>query len=200
MTKTRQKTLMIDLLESAPSIVFLIFLRNQSGLEIAGWVGCLAALMVFVALYLLNHKPHPVLLGVNLHILLATPVIIGIDYFGAEQLASFLANHAHKGVLLTVFFVGVLQTVFLAGGFIGRLDLPHKIQTKYSCYMLVAGFIGLIWAFGSETGAFLGVLLPLTAMIGLRNFLLARWHDNNSSAGALYVGMPIDNPGTEPAV
>lgn len=199
MAKTRQKTLMIDVLESAPSIAFLIFLRNQSGLEMAGWIGSLAALIVFIALYLLNQKPHPVLLGVNLHLLFATPVIIGIDYLGAEWLASLLASHAHKGVLLTVCIVGLLQTVFLKGGFVGHLDLPQKIQTKYSCYLLAVGFIGLSWAFSTETGALLGVLLPLTAMIGLRNFLLARWQDNNSGAGAMYVGMSIDNPGTEPA-
>ena len=197
MANTRQKTLMIDILESAPSIAFLIFLRSQFGLEMAGWIGSIAALLVFVALYLLNQKPHPILLGVNLHLLFATPVIVGIDYVGAELLASFLADHAHKGVLLTVFFVGVAQTAFLKGGFVGRLDLPQKIQTKYSYYLLAAGFIGLIWAFGTETGAFLSVLLPLTAMIGLRNFLLARWQDNNAGAGAIYVGMSTDNQGTE---
>ncbi|MEM8539344.1 MAG: hypothetical protein AAGF25_00180 [Pseudomonadota bacterium] len=197
MAKTRQKTLMIDILESAPSIAFLIFLRSQFGLEMAGWIGCIAALLVFVALYLLNQKPHPILLGVNLHLLFITPAIVGIGYFGAGQFASFLADHAHKGVLLTVLFVGVVQTMFLKGGFVGRVDLPEKIQTRYSFYLLVAGLVGLFWAFGTEKGAFVGVLLPLTAMIGLRNFLLARWQDNNSGAGAIYVGISADNQGTE---
>ncbi|MBN9669751.1 hypothetical protein [Roseibium aggregatum] len=196
----RQKAFLIDLLEGVPSIAFLIFLRNEAGLELAGWIGSLAALLAFAALYLLNCKSHPVLLGVNLHLLFATPVIIGIDYAGATQLASFLASHAHKGVLLTVCIVGVLETMFMAGGFVGAPDLPKKTITKYSRMMLVVGLTGVCWAFGTEASAFIAVLVSLTAMIGLRNFLLARWQDNNSGAAALFIGLPISGHGSETAV
>ncbi|WP_330563311.1 hypothetical protein [Roseibium sp. FZY0029] len=92
MANARQQQLLLDLFESLPSIVFILLWRQTSNLELAGWTGCGFAAFVLAGLVLLKARIHPVLIGINLHILLVTPVLVGFYRFGDRALAEFLTD------------------------------------------------------------------------------------------------------------
>lgn len=196
MTQSRQKEWFTGILEGVPSIAFIALWRGGYGLETAGWVGSGLAAAVLLYLWLSRTPGHPVLFGINIHNLLATPVIVGLFLSGFGDLGALLADHSQKGVLVTVFLVGVAQTLFSSAGFVGSRDLPQAQKRNYSLLLLAVSLAGIFWAFGIENGVFVAVFVPLTVMFGLRRFLLARWHDRNPDAsGGLLLVVPVTEAG-----
>jgi hypothetical protein len=196
MTQSRQKEWFTDILEGVPSIAFIALWRGGYGMETAGWAGSGLAAAVLLYLSSTRTRSHPVLFGINLHILFATPVIIGLFRLGAGDLGALLADHGHRGVLVTVFLVGIGQTLFTSAGLIGSQDLPLLQKRTYSLSLLAVSLAGILWAFGIQNSGFMAVFVPLTVLFGLRRFLLARWHDRNPSGSeAVLLVAPVSDAG-----
>lgn len=196
MTQSRQKEWLTDILEGVPSIAFIALWRGGFGMETAGWVGSGLAAAVLLYLWKSGTRSHPVLFGINIHILFATPVIVGLFRLGVVDLGAVLADHGHRGVLVTVFLVGVGQTFFSSAGFIGSKDLPQSRKRTYSLLQLAVSLAGILWAFGIENSGFVAVFVPLTILFGLRRYLLARWQDRNpDGSGAMLVAAPVTGAG-----
>ncbi|KZM47599.1 hypothetical protein [Labrenzia sp. OB1] len=192
---SKQKQWVADIVESLPSIAFILLWRQGGDLEMAGWAGSALALGAFMVFGILKLRMHPVLLGVNLHILLATPLVVGVYRFGDETIADFLSVNAYGSVLLTVLFAGVVQTVFSKSGFVGIADMPAHLQRRYSFLMLFISALGAAWALSDPGTGFVPVLATLTLLIGGRRFLLARWSDRNGLQGeAIVAGFSTREP------
>jgi|GEM_PF-1354175 len=195
MSSSHQKQWIADLLEGLPSIVFILLWRQGGDLETAGWAGSALALGVFVVFGVLKVGMHPVLLGVNLHILVATPLIVGLYQSGHGTIADLLAGYSHGGVLLTVLLAGIGQAVFRKGGYVGFMEIPVRSQRRISLLMLVISGFGAVWALSTPDSSFVPVLVTLTVLIVGRRFLLARWADRRSSEGAVILGaFPVSEP------
>ncbi|WP_422037445.1 hypothetical protein [Roseibium sp.] len=187
--KSHQQQWLQDIFEGLPSVAFLLVWRQSGDLEFAGWCGALLALVSFVLFFVVKSKMNPVLLGVNLHLLLVTPLIVGTFRLGFTDLGAFLADHAHSAVLLSVFVAGLCLTVFTQRGFIGSAGLPSKQRRRYSLMMLAASASGMIWALSRPESSLVPVIVTLTFLIGGRRFLLARQADHSgpSAVAALAV-------------
>ena len=189
MDRSRQKQWFTDLLESVPSITFIVLWRQGGDLELAGWVGSGLALGVFTAFVWLRVHMHPVLLGVNLHILVVTPLIVGLFRFGNADLAKTLVAYSHGGVLLTVLATGLALSCFSRNGFAGFPDLPLRQQRRISALMLFVSILGAGWALATPENSLVPVVVTLTLLIGGRRFLLARWMDRaNGKDTAMMTG------------
>lgn len=189
---SRQRLWLTDLLEGLPSVAFILLWRQSGELELAGWVGSGLALVAFAVFFAMRARMNPVLFGVNLHILVATPIIVGVFYLGFEQFGRLLASHAHSAVLLTVFLTGLLLTLFSKRGFVSA-ELPQKQVGFYSVLMTAASAFGVSWAFLIPSQAFLVVIATLALLIVGRRFLLAQWADRGSKSDTFAVAT-ISNP------
>jgi len=194
---SRQKMMVRDLLQSAPTALFLLLWRGDVGLELAGWCGSAAALFVLIYCRAVNVPAHPILLGANIHLLLATPVIVGLDRAGAAALSDQLAQYGHPGVLITVWLTGLWLTVFSRAGFVGEDTMPARQRVLYSCALLGVCALGIVWAFVIAEPGVMAVALPFIALIGVRGWLLARWQDRaGCMSGAAFL-MPQEPPFTD---
>lgn len=187
--KSHQKQWLQDIFEGLPSVAFLLVWRQSGDLEFAGWCGAILALIAFVLFYAVKSKMNPVLVGVNLHLLLVTPLIVGTFHLGLTDLGRFLAAYAHSAVLVSVFVAGLCLTVFTSRGFIGSVGLPPKQKRHYSLVMLAVAVLGMVWALSRPESSLVPVIVTLSALIGGRRFLLARQADNSgrSTVAALAV-------------
>lgn len=185
--KSHQQQWLQDIFESLPSVAFLLVWRQSGDLPLAGWCGALLALIAFVVFYAVKSKMNPVLLGVNLHLLLVTPLIVGTFSMGFTDLGVFLAAYAHSAVLLSVFVAGLGLTVFTSRGFIGSAGLPARQKRRLSLVLLAVSASGMIWAMSTPESSLVPVIVTLTALIGGRRFLLAREADNS---GASAIALP----------
>jgi hypothetical protein len=173
MANARQKQLLLDLFESLPSIVFILLWRQTSDLELAGWTGCGLAAFVLAGFVLLKARMHPVVLGINLHILLVTPVLVGFFRFGDRALAEFLTGYSYSAVLLTVTVTGGVLTLFSRSGFVGVPGLPRYQRNRLSLLMLAVSLAGAVWACWAPDNSIFPVVATLTLLIGGRRFLIA---------------------------
>lgn len=180
--KSHQQQWLQDILEGLPSVAFLLVWRQSGDLELAGWCGALLALISFVLFFAARSRMNPVLLGINLHLLIVTPLIVGTYRLGFADLGAFLAAYAHSAVLVSVFLAGVFLTIFSERGFIGSKGLPPKRNRRYSFAMLAVSALGMIWALSQPDSSLVPVVVTLTALIAGRRFVLARQADNSSSA------------------
>lgn len=188
MNHSKQKRFITDLLEGLPSIVFILLWRQSGDLEAAGWAGSLAALCVLGLMLYLKTKPHPVLVGVNIHILLASPVIVGLFRFGDIEVARFLSAHAYPAVLLTVLLTGIWQTLFSSKRFSALDDVSDAVQLRFSLALMVVCALGAVWALATPGSSFVPVVGTLTALIVGRNFLQARFSDKNGTGSLVVAG------------
>lgn len=199
--KSHQQQWLQDILEGLPSVAFLLVWRQSGDLEFAGWCGALLALVAFLVFYTVKSKMNPVLLGVNLHLLVVTPLIVGIFRLGFADLGNFLATYAHSAVLLSVFVAGLYLTVSTRRGFIGSAGLAPKQKRNYSLALLAISGAGMIWALSQPESSLVPVIVTLTALIGGRRFLLARQADNSGPsvvAGlAVLPGADVSHNGIE---
>lgn len=197
MDRSQQKQWLTDLLEGVPSITFILLWRQMGDLEFAGWVGSALALFTFAVFLKLRTRMHPVLLGVNLHILVATPLIVSMFRFGETVIAKQMVVYSHGGVLLTVLITGLVLTIFTKGGFAGFPDMPRKQQMRWSGLMLAVSALGAVWILATPDDSLVAVVVTLTLLIGGRRFLLARWMDrSNKEEGLAIGGVSIVEPQT----
>ena len=181
---------MRDALESIPSVAFLALWQGQVGLQAAGWTGAVLAAAVLIGFRCYRVPYNPILLGINIHLLLATPLIIALFRMGASDLGRILVGHAYRGVLVTVFLVGCALTLFSDRGFLGLSGLPAANRRAYSAILLAASTATILWSFVIATGStpLLSIAVPLMALFGLRRFLIARWQDRSRAADGIVAG------------
>lgn len=183
-----QKRWLTDLLEGLPSIIFILLWRQSGDIEMAGWIGTYAAFGVLGLLFFMKTPMNPVLMGVNIHMVLATPLIVGLFRIGQTDIARFLAANAHAGVLVTVFAVGVVLTFYSKRGFSNLANVSVSKQRLYSLVLLGICGAGAIWGLTTEGSSFVPVVATLTVMFLGRNFLQARLSDKNGAGAGLVVG------------
>jgi hypothetical protein len=168
-----------DILESTPSFVLVALWRSGIDLETAGWVGAALAAAVLIGFRAYKVRFNPILLGINTHLLLITPLVVALFHFGASGLGKILVAHSYKGVLITIFLIGCALTLLSREGFIGFEKLSRPSVVTYSIVLLLASLAAIAWAFSYSGGAVVGIVLPIVALFGLRRLLIARWLDNN---------------------
>lgn len=172
-----QKRWVGDLVEAAPSIVFLALLRTDLYIEVSGWIGAALSAMLLGSFHHFRIAHNPVMLGINVHLLVVTPLIVGMSQLGARDLSELLLRHSYRGVLVSIFFVGCALTLFSPRGFIGVSPRLKTGQRKYSGIMLAASALAAAWALSYSGGAFLAVSAPIIVLFGLRRLLLAHGRD-----------------------
>lgn len=185
MAGSQQREWVTGVLESLPSVTFLALWRGEvTGLEAAGWIGSAVAAAVLLLLQARRTPCDPILLGINLHLLAITPLIVGLFQLGQVGLARVLVDTAHNGVLIAVLVVGGTLTVFGPRGFIGLDGLPAALTRSYSGLLLAVAAAGVLWSFVNVGGSTLmSVGLPLMVLFGLRRYLVARWRDRAGGGG-----------------
>ena len=126
---------------------------------------------------------NPIMLGINIHLLLITPLIMITQWAGAAGLSESLLLHSYHGVLMTVFLVGCLLTVLSRCGFIG-IEPPQTATQRHSLVMVAAPGLAVIWEFAFAESALVAVAIPLAVLFGLRRLLIARICDGTGSANS----------------
>lgn len=189
MSGSRQREWLTDILESAPSIVFLTLWRSDVDIELAGWTGVGLAAIVLLGFRLSRVHFNPILLGINVHLLIITPLIVTVSQMGALDFAGALIASSERGVLATVFIVGCALTAFSRRGFIGTDDLSTANRWGYSSVLLVAAAAAMVWAFTYTGNTLLAIAIPMMGLFGLRRLLVARWLDrSNRTDSSLAIG------------
>lgn len=188
MAASLQRQWLADALESAPSFVFLALLKTGVDLETAGWIGAGLAAAVLLGFRALRLRFNPILLGINVHLLLVTPVIVAVFWLGAARLGDTLTRYSYEGVLLTILVTGAALTLLSEEGFMGEPGLPASSVRPYSAVLLLAALAGLLWALFQGGSALTGVGLPIVALFALRRFLLARSLDGSGLGGVAVAG------------
>ena len=67
-------------------MAFLALWQGQVGLQAAGWTGAVLAAAVLIGFRRYRVPYNPILLGINIHLLLATPVIVALFRMGHPTL------------------------------------------------------------------------------------------------------------------
>ena len=128
------------------------------------------------------------MLGINIHLLLITPLIMITQWAGAAGLSESLLLHSYHGVLMTVFLVGCLLTVLSRCGFIG-IEPPQTATQRHSLSWSLQQDWESFWGFAVAESALVAVAIPLAVLFVLRRLLIARICDGTGSAnGAVAVG------------
>jgi hypothetical protein len=183
--RSRQREWATDILEGLPSLLFLALSQSGVDLKFAGWAGAALAGVVLVGFRFCRLPYNPIVLGINLHLLIITPLIMGLFYFGAYGLGKTLLAFSHRGVLVTVFVVGCALTLLSRRGFVGIAGLPDLARRAYSLVLLSASATAIAWSFMYTGAAVVAIGIPFMALFGLRRLLIARWQDRNGGGDGL---------------
>ncbi|MDJ1464128.1 hypothetical protein [Nitratireductor sp. GZWM139] len=179
-----QREWVSDILESLPSLIFITLWRSGFDQELTGWIGVALAACVLIGFRACRLRFHPVLLGINIHLLIITPLIIGLYEIGLPVWSDAILEVAYRGVLITVFLTGFVLT-FTRAGFIG-VDGVSKGLRPYSFALLFASALAIVWSFFVvDGGPLTTIALPVMALFGLRRFLIARLVDRNGESNLL---------------
>jgi hypothetical protein len=181
MSESRQREWLTDILESAPSIVFLALWRTGFDMESTGWIGVGLAALMLIAFRLLRVRYNPILLGINFHLIVITPLIVMTYRLGATEFADTLVAYSERGVLVTVFIVGCALAAFSQRGFVGIGDLPSSSRWAHSSILLALSAAAILWAFTYTGSTLVAIALPLMVLFGVRRLLIARWLDNSDT-------------------
>lgn len=172
MSSSGESSWQLDLFEAAPSIAFALILQSSGDLELAGWVGAAFAAGVLVGFWVRRMPPSPIFVGINLHLAIITPLIVGLNRLQMTQIANRIEANSYTAVLLTIFITGCALTLFSRGGFIGSQALPRQSIVTWSVVMLVASLASIIWALFAGQSGFLAVGLPIVGLFALRRAIL----------------------------
>ncbi len=110
------------------------------------------------------------MLGINLHIALITPLIVGLYRIGAAPAARIIEAYSYPAARITIFVTGCALTLWSRAGFIGAARLPRR----YSGLTLIGAAAAISWAFLIGGNGFVAVGLPILALFVLRRALRHR--------------------------
>jgi hypothetical protein len=173
--------------------------QSHFDIRVAGWAGAALAAIVVVGFSVLRMHQNPIALGVNIHLLIITPLIVLVFYLGAQDTGRMLFASAYRGTLVTIFLVGCALTAFSRRGFIGIEGLPTIRRWSYSLILLAASAITIAWSFSSARPTSIAIAIPIMALFGLHRLLVARWLDGSGQSNALFLlgpgtALPDDPP------
>lgn len=167
MTAVQGKTGLAELLETAPSLVFVLLWRGTGDLEAAGWVGCVLALAVLIGFRVRKIPFDTILLGINIHLAVITPLIVGLYALGASSGARSIEDHSYPAVLITIFLTGCVLTFCTGTGFVGvRGPSRHR-----SWILLAASALAVVWGMQVAGGTLVTVGVPVIGLFVLRRVL-----------------------------
>jgi hypothetical protein len=164
--------------------------QNHFDIRLAGWAGAALAAIVLVAFSVLRMHQNPIALGINIHLLIITPLIVLVFYLGAQDTGRMLFASAYRGILVTIFVVGCALTAFSRRGFIGIEQLPTTRRWSYSLILLAASAATIAWSFSSARPTSLAIAIPIMALFGLQRLLVARWLDRGDQSDGLFLLAP----------
>jgi hypothetical protein len=160
----------VTVVEAAPSIAFALMWRATGDLEAAGWLGAVLAFAVLLGFRIARIPADTIYLGINLHLAIITPLIVGLYRLGWSQPARLIEAHSFPAVLVTIFLTGCALTLWSQRGFIGQPGLPRR-----SSLLLLAGSAAAILWWGIVGGPDLvAVGLPIIGLFVLRAAILRR--------------------------
>lgn len=168
---TRKRQWLTDVAEALPSAIFILLLRSGIDLEVAGWTGAGLAALQLIIFRAADLKHNSVMLGVNVHLLIITPVIVGLAWIGALGLSRFLEEHAYEGVVTTVFVMLSVQALIQAWMQSTSQELRQNRAGKADLIMICAAAVAAVWAHTSTGGPLFSVAIPLIMLIALRRYL-----------------------------
>lgn len=157
--------------EAAPSIIFLVFWRTEQDPQLAGWIGCGLALALLLGFLILRQRFHPIMLGINIHLLLAAPLITAVFEAGHADLGRLLVAYAETGVLVMVFLTGIAMTFLSKGSFLGEPDVEWNIRWRFSLLLLICAGGAIPFSIANHETPLLAVAAPLILLFVLRNYL-----------------------------
>jgi hypothetical protein len=191
--RSQQKDWLTDVIESAPSVVFVALWQGHMGLQAAGWTGAALAAAVLIGFRRYRVAYNPILLGINIHLLLMTPVIVALFRAGIPDFARMLVGYSQTGVLVTVFLVGCFLSVRSPRGFLGLSGVPAGKRHAYSAVLLAASAATVVWSLvlAAGAGTLVTVGVPLMALFGLRRLMIARWNDRANDLSGLAAGAAL---------
>lgn len=172
----KQAEIALNLLENAPSLLFLTIWRASGDIQVAGWIGACTALFALAVLRTLRREAHPILLGLNVHFLIAAPTIECAYWLGFSSLTKFLLDYLQAGVLIMILVVGAVMTLTTGKGFVG-VHSRGNTSLHYSLVLLGVALGGVIWACFLRHNSVLALMPPLLALFLLRQLLAARLQD-----------------------
>lgn len=88
MSSSGESSWQLDLFEATPSIAFALILQSSGDLELAGWVGAAFAAGVLVGFRVRRMPYSPIFVGINLHLAIMTPLIVGLNRLQMTQIAN----------------------------------------------------------------------------------------------------------------
>lgn len=180
MSTSLQRAWATDIVEAIPSVVFLALWRSDMDMQLAGWIGAALAAIQLIGFRYFRLQYNPIMLGINIHLLIITPLIMAAFTAGAREFSDMLVAHSYRGVLITVFLVGCGLTLVSPKGFIGIDNLSRTDCWKNSGILLAASAVAIAWAFNYTGGTLLAVGAPMIGLFGLRRFLVARTIDGSN--------------------
>lgn len=183
MPAQRQREWVSGVLEGAPSILFLALWRSNIDGEVAGWIGSGLAAALLIGFRLRRVPYNPLLLGINFHLVVMTPLVVSLFRLGMPETARFLLDTAESGVLVAILAVGCGLTAFAPRGFIGAEGLPAATRRAYSLLLLAATAAAIPWSIVNAGSTLLSIGVPLMGLFALRRFLMARWSDKAREPG-----------------
>jgi len=173
MAASPKNEMLMDALEAAPSAVFILLWRATENLEMAGWTGTVLAVAVLLGFPIFSLRFNPILLGVNIHLAMVTPVIVCLYSAVVTHVAEVIEGKSYIAVLLTILATGCILTVYSPTGFLGAQGFPRAAVRGRSLIMLVGSAAAVVWGMIiSASDGFIAVGLPIIGLFALRQALL----------------------------
>ncbi|WP_377190023.1 hypothetical protein [Ruegeria meonggei] len=192
MAGDQQKRFLTGVLEYLPGLSFLILSRASDDLRLAGWIGTFLAATVCVAYARKVMKPHPVLLGINIFMIVITPLIELLHIGNNATVAQYLLKNIDSLVLASIFVTGLALTLLTQRGFLTHHSESTAKMRAHSACLLTVCSVGVVWSLFAGDNHLLSLVLPLSLLFGLQQYLTAGATDRQArhdvvlaSAGAV---------------
>ncbi|MCO6391959.1 hypothetical protein GTW25_13055 [Aliihoeflea aestuarii] len=186
-----------DVVETSPSFVFLALWQSGIGIELAGWISSAFVAAVLFSFVIRRIAPDPILLGINFHLLVITPAIVGLFALGYREFAQSALEYAHPSVFVSILAVGA---VFLASGkSLLRSSADRTSEIRSSLALLAAASLGGLWAFTYSGPPLLQIAVPIMVVFGMRRFLIARDMDRSGPLSVAAATSVTAEPMFDPA-
>lgn len=96
-------------------------------MQLSGWIGAALAATLLIACRYFRIQFNPIMLGINVHLAIITPLIMAAFHAGAREISDAFVAHSYRGGLVTVFLVECARTVFSTWFYLGnRRKCGHR--------------------------------------------------------------------------
>jgi hypothetical protein len=112
-----------------------------------------------------------------MYMLLITPSIEMLVFWGMNVWAEILIANAQSFVLFAIFLTGCLMTAFAKHGFLSAPNKHRKQVIRCSLLLLGVSFLSVVWSFVVSAERFYEIGIPLLILFGIRQFLIAGMGD-----------------------